>query len=133
MLLVLVGMALADVSPESGYEEDCLLEYYNAEHCEDCNNAASEELPDCPALAAAGKEYACQSYGASAWTEIWCDPGYTDAIGGPDETPDKDCSDCGGAGSAGFVAVGGGLLLMVTRRRRFREPDTQANGHGDPR
>lgn len=117
LLLLTAGLALADVAPETGYQEDCLLEYYDADHCASCGNTASEESSACAALAAEGKELACQTWGGSVWDEIWCDPGYTEAIGGPEDPGGKSSSGCGGAkASAGLVLVGAGLLLMTRRR-----------------
>lgn len=117
MVLLLIGLALADVPDTS--PETCLLEYYDVEHCESCS-ASFEGDEACQALGAAGRERACSTSGASVWSEIWCDPGYTEPISGPPES--------GGCGSKGGCATGGldglaapGLalaLVMALSRRR---------------
>lgn len=118
MLLLMVGLALADIPPESGYEETCLLEYYDADHCADCEASAQEELPDCPALEAAGKEEVCKSYGATFWSEVWCDPGFSEPVSGPEVEGEDDCGSCDKSSSAAVMFTGAGLLLLVARRRR---------------
>lgn len=114
------GQALADTPPPDGYQEKCKVELKEQDgtSCEECANG--------PGMGGAGggdpceKHYAgtkftyvCQTWGASFWTEVWCD--------GPPR-PDQGCT-CSlpGAGMASNIALGaslGGLAALAFLRRR---------------
>lgn len=125
MIVLMLGLALADqVDTEP---ETCLIEYYDAEHCTVCS-ASYEGDEECQALGSAGKERACVSQGGSNWTEIWCDPGYTAPISGPEVDGEDDESGkggeedgCGCGSSAGGGAAAAGLLLTLGLARRRRD------------
>ncbi len=114
MFVLLLGLAFADEVDTS--PETCLLEYYDADHCVSCE-ASYEGSEDCEALGAEGREKACQSSGASVWSEIWCDPGFTEAIGEP-ATGNGVCGGGKSAAGVGFAAMGLALTLSLARRRR---------------
>jgi hypothetical protein len=130
----------ADVAPEP-YVETCTLEGMSFEHrsCEVCR--ASLREPDvCAARhAAAGRQQACRSGGATVWTEVWCLPDEvtnTTQAGSArespaqespaqespaQESPQETAPSCSarsrGASARPWVAV---ALLLVTASRRRR-------------
>ncbi len=124
MIFLFLGLALAD--EVDTFPETCLMEYYDAAHCTSCS-ASYEGDEECQALGEAGKERACVSAGGSFWSEIWCDPGYTTPISGPnaegeDSESEKEggtCGDgCSSAAGGGAAAAGLALSLLLARRRR---------------
>lgn len=123
MIFLFLGLALAD--EVDTFPETCLMEYYDAAHCTSCS-ASYEGDEECQALGEQGKERACTSSGGSFWSEIWCDPGYTTPISGPNTEGEDSasgkggaCGDgCSSAAGGGAVAAGLALSLLLARRRR---------------
>ena len=110
MFLLIAQTALADVAPGPLYREDCTVQKKEQEGttCQTCSGSMSGSdtgLPECEAtFADTDYTYVCKTYGASVWTEVWCD--------GP---PRDGCAHArGGAGAALLIA---GLLLTVFARR----------------
>ena len=105
----LVGMALsvgyvqptfADVAPPDGYVEQCTVakQQGNGNTCIECPNdyrSFATDAGDPCKLQYEGQGYtkACNSYGASVWTEVWCRGGATDA-GSTVTPPAGGCSGC---------------------------------------
>ncbi|MBK9757237.1 MAG: hypothetical protein IPO88_27815 [Nannocystis sp.] len=107
--------AHADTPPPVGYKEKCKVELKEQEGttCEECQNGPGDGGdPERCEKQFAGTEfaYACQTYGASFWTEVWCK-------GPPRE--DEGCS-CAlpGAGATGNAALAGLVVIAFGRRRR---------------
>jgi MYXO-CTERM domain-containing protein len=77
--------AVADVPPPDGYVEKCTAAQQQrpGTECYGCGSYHGS-VEKCPNLLGAnGLTKACQSYGASVWTEVWCRP-----AGGPALPPD---------------------------------------------
>ena len=100
-LLVLGGakIAFADVAPPVGYVEQCTVEKQQAagKACVACKNDYTSFVGDAGDRCAQQYEpmsytKVCKSYGASAWTEVWC-TGDLDA-GSSATTPVGGCSGC---------------------------------------
>lgn len=73
-LLLASAPALADVPPEPGYVEQCTAakQQKPAMECVGCSTYYAKH-DKCPKLLeSAGFTKACQSRGASTWTEVWC-------------------------------------------------------------
>ena len=111
MIVLLSLTALADVAPGPLYSEDCTVEKKEQEGttCDTCRgwygDASDTGLSECEEkFSSTNYTYVCKTYGASAWTEVWCD--------GP---PREGCAHVRGAPLTGMLA---GLLLLVMRRRR---------------
>jgi len=100
-LLVLGGakLALADVAPPVGYVEQCTLEKQQAagKACVACKNDYTSFVGDAgdrcvQQYESIGYTKVCKSYGASAWTEVWC-TGDLDA-GSSTSAPVGGCGGC---------------------------------------
>ena len=113
-LLVLVAPSHADVAPGPVYVEACPIEKLEQDGttCESCRNGMSSAdtsgVDPCEAqFEGRDFEYVCQTWGASSWTEIWCDG------------PTKQGCGCaaGGPGTASWV-VGALLVGILVRRPR---------------
>ena len=95
-----VPLAMADVAPPAGYVEQCTVEKQQTagKSCVACPNDYRSFRADagpsvCEAqYGAQGYSKACKSYGASAWTEVWCrdDPDAGSTI----TAPTGGCSGC---------------------------------------
>ena len=112
------SLAFADVPPDDDYTETCTMENManGGEGCETCTNSMSEsaESAECTALSEQGLVKQCQTYGASAWTEIWCSS--------LQEEGDSDKDDETGCSAVGLAGLGGPLLIaLVGLRWRKRE------------
>ena len=99
--------ASADVAPPDCYEETCTLAVVTASggDCSSCDNGPAVE-DGCIEEMGSSKVKVCQTYGASAYTEIWCEPdsGFTTP---PDPLASCEEGDDAGAGSdAGSDASG---------------------------
>ena len=121
LLLGLAGVAVADVAPEPGYVEKCTVERKQqpGTTCQACPSFVSQPPAEkCDAKYAGTKfKKVCQSRGASAWTEVWCDgPPKPESEGGCSLAPP-------GATSGGLAAwlVGAVLGLLGWRGRRVRK------------
>src|SRR5262245_4424516 len=72
--------ALADMPPPEGYVETCSAAQRQTPgtECYSCGSYHGS-MDKCPKLLGTnGFTKACQSYGASVWSEVWCRP-----VGGP--------------------------------------------------
>lgn len=115
MLLLLVQLAIADIPPPDGYVDTCTVERQCPGRGETCQ--ASVGAPEaCKPLADQGYTHACNGWGASAWTEVWCKPA---AAGGGSELPPAPpptrparCDHVGGS------ALGVALAALALARRR---------------
>lgn len=75
-LSLLTITAWADIPPPEDYVEMCTLDIQseNGAECIECG--ADFQVNTCADMhAAAGYTQSCQTWGGSAWTEIWCRPG----------------------------------------------------------
>lgn len=109
--------ARADVPPDPGYVEACTVEIQQrpSEHCEYC--PSSYETPQqCPQHYT-GTTFVrrCQGYGASSWTELWCDGPAIDPLPAPHS---GGCA-VGTPGASSMVGVGL-LALLATMMRLAR-------------
>lgn len=115
ILVTGVRPAHADVAPPVGYKEKCkveLKEQYGTT-CEECKNGPGDGGdPERCEKQFSGTEfsYVCQTYGASFWTEVWCD-------GPPREAEGCSCSSPG-AGTTGNVALTALVAMALGLRRR---------------
>lgn len=75
-LLLVASSASADIPPPTGYIEECTpaRQQLSGLECVGCSSyfGSLEKCPDL--LVGLGFIKACQSYGASSWTEVWCRP-----------------------------------------------------------
>lgn len=85
------GAAVADVPPPDCYVETCTLDALTANggNCEACEAGPAVE-DGCAEQMNKGFERQCAAWGASAYTEVWCEPdsGFT-----PAEDPQAGCQD----------------------------------------
>jgi len=116
LLIALSGPSNADVSPGPFYHEDCTVDQLEqaGTTCQECDNwvsaADSSGADPCETeFTGTAYEYVCQTYGASSWTEVWCD--------GPPKERRCGCA-TGGLGAGSWVA--GLVLLGAMARRRGR-------------
>ena len=95
-----VPLAIADVAPPPGYVEQCTVEKQQTvgKSCVACPNDYKSKFADAGPSACQvqyepqGYTKACNSYGASAWTEVWC---RSDADAGTSvTTPTGGCNGC---------------------------------------
>ena len=108
---LLLATASADVAPGPFYKEKCTVEKKEQDGttCEECGSsyAAGSDTgePTCEdQYSGTDFAYVCQTWGASAWTEVWCD-------GPPREG-------CGCASAPGGVSWLLGLAIAALLRRR---------------
>jgi hypothetical protein len=78
-LAIMSSVANADVAPPDGYVEQCTIEKAcpSGKQCLECpgNFEDYSNPPLCEkTYSAQGYTKACQSWGGSVWTEIWCRP-----------------------------------------------------------
>jgi len=110
--LMLILSAAADISPGPLYREECTIDQKEQKGttCDSCRGSHAESdsgLSMCESkFEDTDFTYVCKSYGASSWSEVWCD--------GP---PREGCGGCASAsgGSAGVLLS---LLVMLVARRR---------------
>lgn len=114
ILLSLFSAALADIPPGPFYREDCTVEKKEQEGttcvaCGSSHGAGSDSDQACEdEYAGTNYAYVCQTYGASVWTEVWCDGPPAEGCGCVSSGP-------GGVGGLGWI-VGVGVLGLVRRR-----------------
>jgi len=117
-----IPLAYADMAPPDGYVEDCTVakKEQPGTKCEECPNnymGTGANNPCKMTYAGTNFAYVCKTWGASFWTEVWCD-------GPPRVGTDEEATGCSctmpGLGKSAAVAssVTGGLLLMLLARRR---------------
>lgn len=91
--------AAADIAPPPGYEETCTLEQVQVagNSCVECRGSFQDREACATEWSPQGYEKACQTRGASVWTEIWCtaaDPAAEgSAEGSAEGTPAEDDAD----------------------------------------
>jgi len=110
--------ARADVPPPDGYVEECTVEKKEqpGTDCKACPNNPSNPQDYCAQQVGAGYTKVCNSYGASVWTEVWCN--------GPPRPAEEESGGCslGRSPSEGGVPwLGTALAAMawiLARRRR---------------
>jgi hypothetical protein len=75
-LISVAAPARADIPPPDDYVEPCTLEKQQSAglQCVECPSNIRDREKCQAELAPAGYAHACSTYGASAWTEIWCRP-----------------------------------------------------------
>lgn len=123
-----VSLAFADVAPPAGYVEQCTIDKQQApgKSCVACQNDYRSFVGDAgdkcvQQYEPLGYTKMCKSWGASAWTEIWC-TGDLDA--GTEVTPPA--GNCGGCrvGSRGVVGAFMALLALgiMVSINLFRRP-----------
>jgi MYXO-CTERM domain-containing protein len=146
--------ALADIPPPSGYVEECTLarQQKPGTECVGCGSYHGTVEKCSNLLASSGFTKACQTYGASAWSEVWCRP-----TGGPALPPEvakevyvptaaelaastppghSGCGACAAARSSGAASVGAAALvglaaLLWLRRRRPAQTGWEIAQHPD--
>jgi len=137
--------AHADIPPPAGYVEACTaaVQQRPNEHCEECGANFSSVGQCAQHYASTAFTKRCQSYGASVWTEVWCDgpataplpapaaaqPHPGTASAGAQTAPAAPVAAAHGCGSCTVGAQGGlggallvvaGLAALVAARRRRR-------------
>jgi hypothetical protein len=114
-----VPLAIADIAPPPGYVEQCTVEKQQAvgKSCVACPNDYRSTFADAGPSACQvqyeplGYTKACNSYGASVWTEVWC---RADPDAGANTTPPT--GGCAGCRTNTKRANGpvAGLLVLST-------------------
>lgn len=111
-----VGLARADVPPPSGYVEKCTVEKKQqpGTTCEACASSRSQDACS-PKYQGTKFTKVCQTWGASAWTEVWCD-------GPPKADTGSDCAVVPHRAFDGWAPglLAGALALVLARRGRGR-------------
>jgi hypothetical protein len=109
--LSLAAPALADTPPPPGYKETCTvaLREQPGTTCKPCAASVSKESA-CPTMFTMTKyTFVCQSWGGSAWTEVWCD--------GPPAAVTTGCAIAGPAAPWSVVATVGLLCCAAPASR----------------
>ncbi len=125
-----IGQARADVAPPPWYVEQCTLEKQQVEgkSCVTCPSGRGDMTACENQYAGQGYTKACNSYGASVWTEIWClggsDAGAGDAgVAVPPNGLPEGCSCRSAAQTTGpwgtaLMVIGAAILTWRLGRRR---------------
>jgi len=97
--------AAADIAPPPGYEETCTLEQVQVpgNSCVECRGSFQDREACATEWSPQGYEKACQTRGASVWTEIWCtaaeapaaEEGSAEGTPAPDDTDDETAAEEG--------------------------------------
>jgi len=103
--LAVPSFARADIPPPKDYVEKCTVEKQSGSGrvCHDCRSYFGNPPDYCAKVLGGGLTYACKTYGASVWTEVWCsgDAGVVDAGGvSAADAGDVSAADAGDAGAA---------------------------------
>lgn len=126
MLVLITAFALADIPPPPGYEETCTVELACPSAQGVTCGASFDDRDACERdWGEKGYRKACQTRGASTWTEIWCstaapagrvtaEPATPTAPSATDVTRNSRCSSLTGSVTWMFAMVG----LLGLRRRR---------------
>ena len=110
--LMLILSAAADISPGPLYREECTIDQKEQKGttCDSCRGSHAESdsgLSMCESkFEDTDFTYVCKSYGASSWSEVWCD--------GP---PNEGCGGCASVSGAPAGVLLSLLMLLVARRR----------------
>jgi hypothetical protein len=114
--LTVAAPVLADVAPPSGYTETSTvaLREQPGTTCKTCAAGVATEGACSVTFNMTKFTYVCQTWGASAWTEVWCD--------GPPAEIVTGCAVAGPAAPWSVVATVGLLTAAaaIARRRRAR-------------
>lgn len=125
-LWLFATLAFADIAPPPGYVETCTVERACGKAGGETCHAWHGDVDACKPLADRGLSKSCQTRGASAWEEVWCNPGEgtaaadepTPAVGpGPIEPSHR----CGCDQTPSPTAAAGLAALLLLLRRRQRE------------
>ena len=126
------AVASADLPPPEDYVETCTADQQQHEgtSCVECPNWYEHPAMCAEQYGSQGYTQACRSYGASAWTEVWCTTNAATGTGSgtgegsgmesqvPAEHPQTAST------PAPYLATGGALILVVmalsVRRRSPR-------------
>lgn len=123
--LAAIPAARADLPPPDGYVEECTVD--NKEQpgtqCEACKNGpgGGGSTNVCIDKYTGTKfAYVCKTWGASFWTEVWCD-----GPPRPDEPAEEEGCSCAAPGLGAPAKVGipvamAMFVLLLGRRRRSR-------------
>lgn len=132
MMWLLVGLAIADVPPPPGYEEQCTVEKMQVDGlvCKECS-ASFQGREECEALEKEEYVAKCKTNGASVWKEVLCKTGAEPAAAAPEaktpepkgeelvEPPKKEVErEEKGCATAPGGAFGLSLLALAMVRRR---------------
>lgn len=121
-LIAVPSVALADIPPPDDYVETCTIDKQQVPglECKSCSAWHGEQDACDKTLGAEGYRRMCKSYGASAWSEIWCkgEPTGPAPAEGPTPTsgPESKKTGCTGGGVAGLWALAAFGLLRARRR-----------------
>jgi hypothetical protein len=112
--------ALADVPPPDDFVEECTVEKQTVPglECESCRAWHGERDACDKTLGVKGMRRMCESWGASAWNEVWCKGEPTGPK--PEDTPPVKKSNCAGGGLETLALPLLGLALVAARERRRR-------------
>lgn len=131
LLASFVGLpkARADVPPPADYVETCTVakQQVGGKSCVACSTYYAEVDKCKNQYTPEGYSKACKSWGASAWTEVWCKPGATPGVAGAasiDDDPTNPQGTCscripGGnfGGATGALLCGVAIVGLGLRRR----------------
>ncbi len=121
-LVLIAGIAHADVPPPDGYVEDCTIEKQSAPGltCESCRAWHGDREACTKTLGVKGYRKMCESHGASVWNEIWCTGEATkDSAEGPGPTNGSESKKTGCEGGAtSLLALLAVSLARLVRARR---------------
>ena len=138
----------ADLPPPDDYVEECTVEKAQTrtkQACQSCSAWHGDADACTKQFAGSTFAHECRSYGASTWSEVWCDPKQAagaDVVGAglkndaepapaPDAPPPSAASSRGcaighGDGRGGAPAGLAIAVLVLARRRRRAAPVTPA-------
>lgn len=87
-LVAIPGSAFADLAPPREYVERCTADYQaqEGEICRECSTDHRDPDACINSFADSGLEKRCNTWGASAWTEVWCGTEFREGTGqGPSD------------------------------------------------
>lgn len=132
VLCLTPSIAAADLPPPAGYVETCDPSYFPGARCEVCATWHSDERPCAQRAELAGMASCCRSYGASSWSEVWCEapcPAPTAPRAAAAESPRREAAGEDGAGGGcalsrpraaapGLLGLAAIAAILGARRRR---------------
>ena len=126
LLFVPSGAALADIPPPDDYVEKCTVENHTQPGvtCESCSAWHGDQDACVKSLGTKGFAKRCETYGASAWSEVWCkgeptataEPKAAETPGVATSDPKKSGCDAGGSSLLALLA----LPVLLRRRATAR-------------
>ncbi|MFT6144497.1 MAG: hypothetical protein ACJAZO_003674 [Myxococcota bacterium] len=132
MLVLIAALALADIPPPNGYQETCTVDLVCPSAQGVACSASFNDRDTCERdWGTKGYSKACQTRGASTWSEVWCsnaaplgepagepviptEPVTPSEPGSPDVRKSSRCSSLTGSATWMFAMVG----LLGLRRRQ---------------